>query len=74
MSVKYLRIPEVDRLLEQHNTDHVNIVCINNTPKEKLKLKKLDKKLEKDLAYVNYITEQVLEYLKARGLDTSEYI
>lgn len=74
MPDKILKIPEIDRLLEKHNTDHVKIICVNNTPKEKRQLKRLDKKLEKDLIYVNYITKQVLECLKARGVNTSEYI
>lgn len=69
-----LKIPEVDRLLKKHNEDHVSIVCVNNTPQEKRKLKRLDKKLDEDLKYVNYITEQVLECLKARGCEISKYI
>lgn len=74
MPEKILKIPEIDRLLEKHNTDHVKIVCVNNTAQEKKKLKQLDKQLEKDLDYVNYIIKQVLECLKARGVNTSEYI
>lgn len=69
-----IRIPEVDRLLKKHNEDHVDIVCINNSEKDKNRLKELDQKLADDLEYVNYITEQVLEYLKARGCDVSAYI
>lgn len=74
MPDRTLKIPEIDRLLEKHNTDHVNIVCVNNTIEEKEQLKKLDEQLDKDLNYVNYITKQVLECLKARGVNTSEYI
>lgn len=69
-----IRIPEVDRLLLKHNTDHVNIVHKDNTVKEKRKLKALDKELSDKINYVNYITEEVLEYLKARGCKVSEYI
>ena len=69
-----IRIPEVDRLLLKHNTDHVNIVHKDNTVKEKRKLKALNKELSYKINYVNCITEEVLEYLKARGCKVSEYI
>tara|TARA_R110002050_G_scaffold298336_1_gene461513 strand:- start:2092 stop:2316 length:225 start_codon:yes stop_codon:yes gene_type:complete len=74
MPEKILKIPELDRLLEKHNTDHVKIICVNNTPEEKIQLKELDERLDKEITYVNYIIKQVLECLEARGINTSEYI
>jgi len=73
--VKYkIRIPTIDRLLEDHNKNHVSIVSVNNTEKEIKKLKELDETLATKIDDVNIIVCEVLECLKARGLDTSEYI
>tara|TARA_R110002050_G_scaffold150400_3_gene277115 strand:- start:1564 stop:1794 length:231 start_codon:yes stop_codon:yes gene_type:complete len=69
-----VRIPEIDKLLKKHNSEHVNIVHNNNSEVEKKQLKELDIKLSEDIDYVNCIIEEVLEYLKARGCKVSEYI
>ena len=75
MPVKYkIRIPTVDRLLKEHNEDHVNIVSIDNTEEEIKKLRELDETLATKIDDVNNIVCEVLEYFQARGLDTSEYI
>ena len=75
MQVKYkIRIPTVDRLLKEHNEDHVNIVSIDNTKEEIKKLRELDETLATKIDDVNNIVCEVLEYFQARGLDTSEYI
>jgi len=75
MPVKYkIRIPTIDRLLKEHNEDHVNIVSIDNTEEEIKKLRELDETLATKIDDVNNIVCEVLEYLQARGLDTSEYI
>ena len=75
MPVKYkIIIPTVDRLLKEHNEDHVNIVSIDNTEEEIKKLRELDETLATKIDDVNNIVCEVLEYFQARGLDTSEYI
>jgi hypothetical protein len=75
MPVKYkIRIPTIDRLLKEHNEDHVNIVSIDNTEEEIKKLRELDETLATKIDDVNNIVCEVLEYFQARGLDTSEYI
>ena len=75
MPVKYkIRIPTIDRLLKEHNEDHVNIVSIDNTKEEIKKLRELDETLATKIDDVNNIVCEVLEYFQARGLDTSEYI
>ena len=74
MPVKYkLKIPEIDNLLVEHNKAHVDIVSVNNTEEEK-KLKELDETLIRRIDYVDNIVLEVLEYLEARGCNTSEYI
>lgn len=75
MPVKYkIRIPEIDNILVEHNKAHVGIVSVNNTEEEKNELKELDETLIRRIDYVNNIVLEVLEYLEARGCDTSEYI
>lgn len=75
MPVKYkLRIPEIDKLLVEHNKAHVEIVSVTNTKEDKKKLKELDETLVKKIDYVDHVVCEVLEYLEARGCDTSEYI
>lgn len=75
MPIEYkLRIKTIDKLLKQHNADHVNIVSVDNTKKDKKRLKELDEILIKKIDDVNNIVCEVLEYLEARGCDTSEYI
>lgn len=75
MPVKYkIRIPTIDKLLKDHNEDHVSIVSVNNTEEEIKKLKELDETLATKIDDVNIIVCEVLQYLEARGLDTSEYI
>ena len=74
MPVKYkLKIPEIDNLLVEHNKAHVDIVSVNNTEEEK-ELKELDETLIRRIDYVDNIVLEVLEYLEARGCNTSEYI
>ena len=72
--VDTFRIPEIDKLLTDHNDKHVDIVCISNTTKDKNKLKKLDNDLNKKIDYVNKIINEVLDELEARGCKVSEYI
>lgn len=75
MPVQYkIKIPEIDKLLIDHNKAHVEIVSVTNTKKDKKKLKELDKTLVKKIDYVDHVVCEVLEYLEARGCDTSEYI
>lgn len=75
MPVKYkLKIPEIDNLLVEHNKAHVDIVSVNNTEEEKRELKELDETLIRRIDYVDNIVLEVLEYLEARGCNTSEYI
>lgn len=75
ISVKYkMRIPTIDRLLEDHNKNHVSIVSVDNTEEERKKLRELDDSLVKQIDDVNNIVCEVLECLKARGLNVSEYI
>lgn len=75
MPVKYkLRIPTIDKLLKEHNEDHVSIVSVDNTEEEVKKLRELDDALATKIDNVDIIVCEVLEYLQARGLDTSEYI
>lgn len=75
MPVKYkLKIPEIDNLLVEHNKAHVDIVSVNNTEEEKKELKELDETLIRRIDYVDNIVLEVLEYLEARGCNTSEYI
>ena len=75
MPVKYkLRIPTIDKLLKEHNEDHVSIVSVDNTKEEVKKLRELDDALATKIDNVDIIVCEVLEYLQARGLDTSEYI
>jgi len=69
-----IRIPMIDEMLKKHNTDHVNIVSVTNTPDEKEKLKKLDNDLEKEIDLINNVINEVLEYLEARGCEVSKYI
>ena len=75
MPVKYkIRIPTIDKLLKDHNKDHVSIVSVNNTKEKIKKLKELDETLATKIDDANIIVCEVLQYLEARGLDTSEYI
>jgi|11_taG_2_1085331.scaffolds.fasta_scaffold88916_2 hypothetical protein len=75
MPVNYkIRIPTIDKLLTEHNKLHVSIVSVNNTKEDKKKLRELDETLATKIDDVNVIVCEVLEYLQARGLDTSEYI
>lgn len=75
MPVKYkLRIPTIDKLLKEHNEHHVSIVSVDNTEEEVKKLRELDDALATKIDNVDIIICEVLEYLQARGLDTSEYI
>lgn len=75
MPVKYkLRIPTIDKLLKEHNEHHVSIVSVDNTEEEVKKLRELDDALATKIDNVDIIVCEVLEYLQARGLDTSEYI
>jgi len=75
MPVKYkLRIPTIDKLLKEHNEEHVSIVSVDNTEEEVKKLRELDDALATKIDNVDIIVCEVLEYLQARGLDTSEYI
>ena len=75
MPVKYkLRIPTIDKLLKEHNEEHVSIVSVDNTKEEVKKLRELDDALATKIDNVDIIVCEVLEYLQARGLDTSEYI
>lgn len=75
MPVSYkLRIPTIDKLLKEHNKKHVQIVSIDNTEEDKIILRKLDDFLVKEIDSVDSIVCEVLEYLKARGVDVSEYI
>ena len=75
MSVDYkIRIPQIDKLLTEHNNNYVSLVSVDNTKEEKNKLRELDNSLVKEIDYVNNIVCEVLEYLEARGCETSEYI
>lgn len=75
LNVKYhIRIPMIDKLLEQHNIDHVSIVSVTNTEEDKKKLRKLDIKLDKDISRINDVIDEVLKYLEARGCEVSKYI
>lgn len=69
-----IRIPQIDKILKEANNKYVQVVSNNNTPEEIEEMKNIDSKLVSDVNYVNSIVEEVLEYLKARGCDTSEYI
>tara|TARA_R110002050_G_scaffold235248_1_gene371156 strand:- start:222 stop:455 length:234 start_codon:yes stop_codon:yes gene_type:complete len=69
-----VRIPEVDKILKEANDKYVQIVSSDNTPEEVEEMKLIDNKLVSDVNYVNSIINQVLEYLEARGCETSEYI
>ena len=75
MPVNYkIRIPKIDKLLTDHNTAHVEIVSVTNTKKEVKKLKELDDSLIKEIDHINEVVNEVLQYLEARGSETSEYI
>ena len=43
-------------------------------PEELEEMQVIDSKLVSDVNYVNSIIKEVLEYLEARGCDTSKYI
>ena len=75
MPVNYkIRIPKIDKLLTDHNTAHVEIVSVTNTKQEVKKLKELDDSLIKEIDHINEVVNEVLQYLEARGCETSEYI
>ena len=69
-----IRIPQIDKLLQDHNQAHVDIVSVNNTEQERKILKELDDSLVKEIDHINVVVNEVLEYLQARGCKTSEYI
>tara|TARA_Y100000114_G_C11746672_1_gene322013 strand:+ start:834 stop:1049 length:216 start_codon:yes stop_codon:yes gene_type:complete len=69
-----LRIPEIDKLMEEHSNKHMKIVSKDNTPEEKKILKELDETLNKNINYVNNVINEVLDVLRARGCDVSKYI
>ena len=69
-----IRLPEIDRLMQEANTKHVSIVCVKNTEKEKEELNKIDSDLNDKLNYVNLIITEVLDHLRSRGCDVSKYI
>lgn len=69
-----IRIPQIDKILTEANTKYVKIVSKDNTSDELEELKNIDSKLVSDVNYVNSIVIQVLEYLEARGCETSKYI
>ncbi len=75
MPVNYkIRIPKIDKLLTDHNHAHVEIVSVTNTKEEVKKLKELDDSLIKEIDHINEVVNEVLQYLEARGCETSEYI
>lgn len=69
-----IRIPQIDKLLKEHNQAHVELVCVNNSQEEIKILKELDDSLVKEIDHINVVVNEVLEYLQARGCKTSEYI
>lgn len=69
-----LRIPEIDRLLETANEEHVNTVSIDNTKEEKEYLEDIDNNLVSDVHYVNSIVQEVIELLESRGCDVAKYL
>lgn len=69
-----IRIPEIDKILTEANGNYIEIVSSDNTPEELQELKNIDSKLVSDVNYVNSIVIEVLEYLEARGCETSKYI
>jgi len=69
-----LRIPEIDRLLETANEEHVNTVSIDNTQEEKEYLEDIDNNLVSDVHYVNSIVQEVIELLESRGCDVAKYL
>ena len=62
-----LRIPEVNRLLEENNNQVSSIVGKNNTEEQLKRLSELDDKLPKEIDYVNLIVKEVLQHMKDKG-------
>ena len=67
-----LRIPEVNRLLEENNNQVSSIVGKNNTEEELKRLSELDDKLTKEIDYVNLIVKEVLQHMKDRGCNVAK--
>ena len=69
-----IRIPEIDRLMEEANDKHMQVVSSDMTPEEKKYLKDLSDEVNKDIKYVNSIVNEVFQHLEKRGCDVSKYI
>ena len=69
-----IRIPEIDRLMEEANDKHMQVVSSDMTPEEKIYLKELSEKVNKDISYVNSIVNEVFQHMEKRGCDVSKYI
>ena len=67
-----LRIPEVNRLLEENNNQVSSIVGKNNTEEELKRLSELDDKLTKEIDYVNLIVKEALQHMKDKGCNVAK--